>query len=149
MPATPEDLLALLARLGIETTTVEHPPLFSVEELRSVGIGLVLSVVNVYFRDVKHFTSIALQALFYSAPVVYPIRLVPLHAHIAGINVPFRRIYELNPLVRMVAVYRAVLYDLRFPELGDILYLIAWTVAMLLFGWYVFGKLEPRLAEEV
>lgn len=34
MPATPEDLFALLARLGIETATVEHPPLFSVDELR-------------------------------------------------------------------------------------------------------------------
>jgi Ala-tRNA(Pro) deacylase len=34
MPATPEDLFALLARLGIATSTVEHPPLFSVEESR-------------------------------------------------------------------------------------------------------------------
>ena len=34
MPATPEDLFALLDRLGIKTTTVEHPPLFSVEESR-------------------------------------------------------------------------------------------------------------------
>jgi Ala-tRNA(Pro) deacylase len=34
MPATPEDLFAFLGRLGIETATVEHPPLFSVEESR-------------------------------------------------------------------------------------------------------------------
>ena len=34
MPATPEDLLAFLDRLGIETATVSHPPLFSVEESR-------------------------------------------------------------------------------------------------------------------
>jgi Ala-tRNA(Pro) deacylase len=34
MPATPEDLFAFLARLGIATATVEHPPLFSVEESR-------------------------------------------------------------------------------------------------------------------
>jgi Ala-tRNA(Pro) deacylase len=32
MPATPEDLLAFLDRLAIPTDTVEHPPLFSVEE---------------------------------------------------------------------------------------------------------------------
>jgi Ala-tRNA(Pro) deacylase len=32
MPATPEDLLAFLARLAIPTDTVEHPPLFTVEE---------------------------------------------------------------------------------------------------------------------
>jgi Ala-tRNA(Pro) deacylase len=34
MPATPEDLFTVLKRLGIETHTVEHPPLFSVEESR-------------------------------------------------------------------------------------------------------------------
>jgi Ala-tRNA(Pro) deacylase len=34
MPATPEDLFAVLDRLGIQTTTVEHPPLFSVEQSR-------------------------------------------------------------------------------------------------------------------
>jgi Ala-tRNA(Pro) deacylase len=32
MPATPADLFAMLTRLGIETLTVEHPPLFSVAE---------------------------------------------------------------------------------------------------------------------
>ena len=32
MPATPEDLLAFLARLAIPTDTVEHPPLFTVGE---------------------------------------------------------------------------------------------------------------------
>ena len=36
MAATPDDLFALLARLGIETVTVEHPPLFSVEESRGL-----------------------------------------------------------------------------------------------------------------
>ena len=36
MPATPEDLFALLKRLGIETATVEHPPLFNVEESRGL-----------------------------------------------------------------------------------------------------------------
>ena len=34
MPATPDDLFALLDRLGIKTATVEHPPLFSVEASR-------------------------------------------------------------------------------------------------------------------
>jgi Ala-tRNA(Pro) deacylase len=36
MPATPADLFALFERLGIKTHTVEHPPLFSVEESRSL-----------------------------------------------------------------------------------------------------------------
>ena len=36
MAASPEDLFALLDRLGIVTTTVEHPPLFTVEQSRTL-----------------------------------------------------------------------------------------------------------------
>ncbi|MEX0852805.1 MAG: YbaK/EbsC family protein [Bauldia sp.] len=36
MAATPADLMAMLAGLGIATTTVEHPPLFTVEQSRAL-----------------------------------------------------------------------------------------------------------------
>ena len=36
MPASPDELLAYLADLGVETFTVEHPPLFTVEELQAL-----------------------------------------------------------------------------------------------------------------
>ena len=36
MPATPEDLLAFLADLGVATSTVEHPPLFTVEDSQAL-----------------------------------------------------------------------------------------------------------------
>ena len=36
MPASPEDLFVLLDRLGISTTTVEHPPLFTVEQSQAL-----------------------------------------------------------------------------------------------------------------
>lgn len=36
MTATPEELFARLAALGIETTTHEHPPLFTVEESKAL-----------------------------------------------------------------------------------------------------------------
>lgn len=121
----------------------------AVEVVFVMGIALLLGSLNVYFRDVKHFVTVGLQALFYSAPIVYPIRFVPITAEVAGVEIPVRRIYELNPLVRMVAVYRDVLYNLRFPSIWDFGYFTLWAVGMLAFGWYVFHKLEPRLAEEV
>jgi ABC-type polysaccharide/polyol phosphate export permease len=59
------------------------------------------------------------------------------------------RVYTLNPLVRFVDAYRAVLYDLRFPALSDVLYVSAWSVGLLALGLYVFHRLDRRLAEEV
>ncbi len=129
------------------------PMLLVIVAIQSVfvlGIGLTLSVLNVYFRDVKHFVGIALQALFYSAPIVYPISYVAnRHPVILGWQVPLLRIYELNPLVKFVQVYRDVLYDLRFPSLINLGYLTAWAAALLALGLWVFSRLDRRLAEEV
>jgi Ala-tRNA(Pro) deacylase len=36
MPASPDDLLAYLAALGVETETIDHPPLFTVEDSRAL-----------------------------------------------------------------------------------------------------------------
>ena len=114
-----------------------------------LGIGLVLAPLNVYLRDVKHFVNIGLQMLFYSAPIVYPLRLVPDRPEVLGMEIPFRTIYELNPLVVLVECYRDAMYNLRFPDVGDLAYLVAWAIGLLLFGRWVFGRLNRRLAEEV
>jgi len=126
------------------------PVLLGIVAIQTVfvlGIGLMLSVLNVYFRDVKHFIGIALQALFYSAPIVYPLSFVEDAA--TRTSFPVLRVYTLNPLVRFVDAYRAVLYDLRFPALSDVLYISGWAVAMLALGLFVFHRLDRRLAEEV
>ncbi|MEX0663509.1 MAG: ABC transporter permease [Acidimicrobiia bacterium] len=120
-----------------------------IETCLALGIALVLAPLNVYLRDVKHFIGIALQLLFYSAPIVYPITLVPKHADILGVDIALRDVYELNPLVAMIDCFRAVLYDLKFPETGDLLYLTGWAVGLIIFGHWVFGRLDRRLAEEV
>src|SRR5262249_39010773 len=112
-----------------------------------LGIGLMLSVFNVYFRDVKHFIGIALQALFYSAPIVYPIRFVVDAG--ARTSFPLVFVYRLNPLVRFIELYRAVLYDLRVPSPSDLAYVTVWAAGLLALGLFVFHRLDRRLAEEV
>jgi ABC-type polysaccharide/polyol phosphate export permease len=121
--------------------------LVAIQSVFVLGIGLMLSVLNVYFRDVKHFIAVALQALFYSAPIVYPVRFVEDAA--SRTSFPLLRVYQLNPLVRFVEAYRAVLYDLRFPAFSDVAYVSVWAVAVLALGLFVFHRLDRRLAEEV
>ncbi len=42
-----------------------------------LGLGLMLSAVNVYFRDVQHFLAIFLNIWFYATPILYPPDLLP------------------------------------------------------------------------
>ena len=123
--------------------------LVAVETLFVFGIALALSVWNVYFRDVQHLVAILLQVLFYTCPIVYPMKYVPVHAHIGGVTIPLLRIYNLNPLVRFISCYRDAMYNLRFPPLWDLTYIVMWSVGTFAFGMWMFGKLDRRLAEEV
>ena len=43
----------------------------------SLGLGLVLSIGNVYFRDVGYLVGVALQLLFYATPIIYTLDFVP------------------------------------------------------------------------
>jgi ABC-2 type transport system permease protein len=113
------------------------------------GIGLLLSVLNVYFRDVQHFVGLGLQVWFYATPIVYPITLVPQEATVREWEIPVRRIYELNPMVHFVEAYRDLMYDLRMPSAGRFAVIIGWTAVVLVLGWVGFSRLEPRLAEEL
>jgi lipopolysaccharide transport system permease protein len=113
------------------------------------GIGLALSVLNVYFRDMQHFIPIVLQALFYATPIVYPISLVPDEGTLLGVTIPVGSLYRLNPLVHIVQGFRSVLYDLRFPPLNSTIYMVGWAVGSVVFGLWVFSRLDRRLAEEV
>jgi lipopolysaccharide transport system permease protein len=142
-----EMAVAIVALLVVGNNVLPWLPvvvaLMVIQATFALGIGLMLSVVNVYFRDVQYFLTLALQALFYTTPIVYPITLV------SDRGEGLLRLYELNPLVAMVEAYRAALYNLRWPEVADVAYLSAWAVGSLLVGAWVFSRFEGRLAEEL
>lgn len=79
MPATPEDLAAYLAGLGIEAKTVSHPPLFTVEESRALrGEIAGAHTKNLFLKDKKDalFLVVALEDA--------PIDLKHLHGRIGA-----------------------------------------------------------------
>jgi len=136
--------------------------LVAFQTLFVIGVGLAVSALNVYFRDVQHFVAIFLQLWFYASPVIYEyttqvhdrvLRIVP-----AGQEVPPQHwwnhewmlwVYKSNPMVGFSNSYHAFLYNLQFPVWTDLVWPAAASVLMLFIGIRVFRKLEPRLAEEL
>jgi len=120
-----------------------------IEAVFVAGLCLSIAVMNVYLRDVKHFVAIALQLLFYASPIIYPISLVPRHSELLGISMATRLVYLVNPFALFVECYRAALYDLRFPGIGQLLGIVAWSATSIVIGRRIFRRFEPRLAEEL
>jgi ABC-type polysaccharide/polyol phosphate export permease len=118
----------------------------------ALGIALLLSVANVYFRDTQHFITIGMQLWFYATPIVYPYSLIQDQAErmrAAGNGFPLETIYRLNPMERFVSVFRALLYDNTWPQWGDLLFCAGAAAASLAIGLAFFLRSQPRLVEEL
>ena len=45
--------------------------------LFALGLGLMLSAFNVYYRDIQHFMGILFLVWLYMTPIIYPLSVVP------------------------------------------------------------------------
>jgi ABC-2 type transport system permease protein len=121
--------------------------------IMALGLGLALSVLNVYFRDTQHFVAIGLQVWFYLTPIVYPISLVAEAerrlADERGIDVPIGQLYSLNPMTHFVSALRALMYDNRFPDAIDLAWCLGAAVVSLTVGVLVFRRFSARVVEEL
>ena len=108
--------------------------------LFGLGLGLLFSVINVYFRDVEHFTGILFMVWFYLTPILYSISIVPAKYHI---------ILKINPITDVVLGYQAMWYNGRTPSLFGMSYFALSSVILLIVGLTVFGRLQRNLAEEL
>jgi lipopolysaccharide transport system permease protein len=110
----------------------------------ALGVALLLSVCNVYFRDTQHLIGILLQLWFYASPIVYPVSVVR-----QNVSSAVFRIYEFNPMYSFIEAYRDVLYDLRMPPASRFATMAISAAVSMIVGALVFRRLEPRMAEEL
>jgi ABC-2 type transport system permease protein len=123
--------------------------LMALQAVFVLGLGLVVSAANAYFRDVQHFLAIGLNIWFYATPVLYPPDLPPEELTFLGVDIPIRDLLALNPMAPFVDAYRDILYNLRWPALSQWFTMTVIAFASLAVGALVFRRLEPRLAEEM
>ena len=108
----------------------------------ALGIGLAGAALNVFYRDVRHVFTLVIQLWFYASPIIYPVSEVksrlPSHYYL----------YYLNPMTGVIEGYRDILLNQRLP--GPYLALsAAVAVALLLFGYWLFKRVEFQFADVV
>ncbi|MGN0534076.1 MAG: ABC transporter permease [Eubacterium sp.] len=98
----------------------------------STGVGLILSVISVYFRDVEYIWDVVCQLLFYMVPILY---------HLNTINRDWVKfIIKINPLYSMIELFRhCVLYG-QIMSGKLLLYASVVSVATLIIGILFFNK---------
>lgn len=98
----------------------------------STGVGLILSVICVYFRDVEYIWDVVTQLLFYMVPILYPLQ---------NIKTPWIQIViKINPLYSMIELFRqSVLYG-QWLSWKLLAYAAVISFATLFIGIWFFNK---------
>ena len=117
----------------------------------SVGLGMIFSIINVYFRDLAYLLTIVLQFWFYLTPILYPIELVVTQSEqlgsLLGTPLTLLDVYSLNPVQGFIEIFRNLLYDNRMPELATVVVALGWAIVAFVVGAWMYAKKEKQLAE--
>jgi len=119
--------------------------------LFSVGLAMIFSIINVYFRDLAYLLTIVLQFWFYLTPILYPIDLVVTQSDqlggLMGTPITLLDVYSINPVQGFIEIFRNFLYDNRMPDLSTMLIALGWTVVAFGAGIWMYATKEKQLAE--
>jgi lipopolysaccharide transport system permease protein len=139
------------------TWNIIYLPLIMATQIAfTLGIALLLSTMNVFYRDTGVIMEVVMQAWFFLTPIFYPAEVIPEWKTFLGLAVPVRRLtYILNPMASITASYRSVLYGFTngsppAPPAFDFFSRTTLTALICLaIGYAVFAHYSHRFGEEV
>ena len=131
LPALFLIIIVTSAKFSLATFTFIIPLFFML--IFCLGVGLILSTMAVYFRDVIHLYGVFLSLLSYATPIFYPESIVPEQ---------YSLILKLNPLYFYMKAFRQSVCEARIPETDLLMTCIAISVVAVFIGWRLFKRYQ-------
>lgn len=116
------------------------PVVMIIEYVLALGITMITSACNVYFRDLEHIIGVLMMAWIYLTPVMYDISYVPEQ---------LRPIVYANPMTSIALAYRDILYYKEVPDMANLMVAVCIGAVFLIVGSVVFAKLQRNFVEEL
>ena len=101
----------------------------------SLGIGMILATLMVFFRDIQFLWSVFCTIWQYATPIFYPAEIIP---------EKYRFIVRFNPLYHFIGNVRKCLIDGISPEPKSYLYCFIFAFGALAIGSYIFKKSQDK-----
>lgn len=115
-------------------------PVIIVMMILAIGIGIIVGVMNVFFRDVGQFFGIMLQFWFWLTPIIYPSSILP---------ESLRPLIEYNPMASIVDACQQVLVKGLYPNWIAIIYPACLGLILCLVGLNLFRKHIGEMVDEL
>ncbi|WP_194724407.1 ABC transporter permease [Noviherbaspirillum malthae] len=115
-------------------------PVLVIQILFSIGLATILGVLNVFFRDVGQFFSIALQFWFWLTPIVYPAAILPDN---------IRPMIAWNPMAPIIQAYQTIMVNGAWPQWMALLPVTILSIALCALGLQLFRKRSGEMVDEL
>ena len=115
-------------------------PLLLIQQVFAVGLGLLLGVTNVFFRDVAQVVGVGLQFWFWLTPIVYPPRALPDVA---------RTLITWNPLYPLIVSYQHIIVQHQWPVWTDLWRVCVLATVIAVISETVFRHLGGAMVDEL
>lgn len=112
----------------------------AVQLLLAIGLGMVLGVLNVFFRDVGQFFGIFLQFWFWFTPVVYPASILPEQVK------PFM---AWNPMYPVIGSYQRIFVSQQWPDWSALVYPLVLGLVLCALGLRMYRQHVGEMVDEL
>lgn len=114
------------------------PVVLLVQIMLTVGLGMLLAMGNLFYRDVRQIVYAGVQVWMFVSGVVVP---VPTDGSLLA------RLLALNPMVPVIDAWRDCLLFGQLPATGPFIYATMIAALFLVGGWFLFRRASYRFAE--
>lgn len=110
-------------------------PVFSLV-IMLIGLGLIVSIVCVYYTDIKYLWSVISMMFMYASAIFYPMAIIP---------EPFQSYLCLNPLYWVIDQFRCFVYQGIIPDIFNMVNLFILSLVIFVVGIIIFKKYENTI----
>jgi ABC-type polysaccharide/polyol phosphate export permease len=126
------------------------PLVMLIQTVFTIGVALILSTLNVFYRDTAMIMDVVMLGWFFLTPVFYSARILPNSVTIAGITFdPQRVLYIVNPMASLINIYRDLLYWGYRTDIDFFVRTAITAVLVFAFGFWFFIRYSERFGEEL
>jgi ABC-type polysaccharide/polyol phosphate export permease len=126
-------LIMLIRGAPIRPAILFLPVSILIMAVFTFGFSLALSAVAVYFLDLREMYAVALTALMYLTPIIYPESIVPDR---------YRPFLIANPFTYMIKIVRTPVFEGTLPAFRTLAIASGLAVGSLIAGWMIFRRLS-------
>lgn len=115
-------------------------PLLLILVLFSIGLGITLGVLNVFFRDVGQFFGIFTTFWFWLTPIVYPV---------GALNERISAMLFWNPMVSIISAFQNIFVNSQWPQWKTLWPITLLAIVLCVVGLRLFRRHAGEMVDEL